>query len=124
MKLLVVCALACVPLRAAAGSCQDTVEKGGEYVFSHEEAIEGGKRCYVKHKDGGDPIFHTIVWNDAPPPPAKDDKKDHKQSGAPPPPAPPPEGPCEKEVTPARLGEMWKVIATARKNSKSTVPGG
>ena len=42
-------------------------DKGGEYVFSHSEPIEGGKRCFVKHKDGGDPIsFEARLRLDTP----------------------------------------------------------
>lgn len=71
--IVVACALATLtPNDARAGSCQELIPKESKLVFSHEERIEGGKRCYVRHTDGGEPTYHGVVWDE---PTASTDEK-------------------------------------------------
>lgn len=44
-------------------SCQDLIDKDSAIVFDHAERIEGGQKCYVRPKDGGDPSVKGIVWD-------------------------------------------------------------
>jgi hypothetical protein len=100
---------------AHAETCADTVPKGGEYVYAPpDDILEGGRRCYVRHKDGGDRIVHTIVWDTPILENKNPDKKDDKKK---PPKQPEPPKPCEP--TQAQLVDMWRVNNENRKASKS-----
>jgi len=57
---------------AYAQSCQEKIDSGGAYVFSHSVPIGNGMvECYVKARDGtGEPTKATIAFEDEPAPKA------------------------------------------------------